>query len=174
MASKRKLQEDVEKKQIPIGVKVISVLYFLFAIIDLIILLFIFKLTGIIPPERPGTPVGIIFTIYSISALISQDLLMIGALTTGIPYLAYIVYLLPIGLAVLAIFVGRGLWKLQKWSKNVAIIWAVLGVVLSGPSIVLNFGLPLPYILIHIIGFSINLCIASYLLFNKNVKSAFR
>ena len=113
-----------------------------------------FKLTGIIPPERAGTPIGLIFTIWSLSALISQDLLMIGALIMGIPYLAYIIYLLPVGLAVLSIFVGLGLWKLQKRARTIAITWAVLGVVLSIASIALGIGY--------------------YLLFSKEAKSAFK
>ena len=127
--------------QVPTGVKVISVLYYIGAVFELIF--------------------GILLFVGS------------GTLKSKIPFLAFLGPFLIIGgivlvgLAVLSFFVGRGLWKGQKWSRIVAIVFAVLGVLLA------IVGMVQGQIASNIIGLVISAAAGGYLLFSSDVKAAF-
>ncbi len=88
-----------KNKEVPGGVKVISVLYYIGAVIAVI---------GAIMAIAGGTLV---------SGFVGLDGLGLGM------FLAVIM----LAFAVLGFFIGRGLWKAQNWARVVAIIFAILG-----------------------------------------------
>jgi hypothetical protein len=130
-------------KQVPTGVKIISVLYYIGAVASL--------LFGILMIVGAGA---------------------LGALIENIPFAALfgglfvVLGIVMIALAVLSFFIGRGLWKGQKWARIIVIIFAILGLI----GAIFN--------LINgqwssIISLIINGVIGYYLLFSKSVKAAF-
>ena len=92
--------------EVPTGVKVVSVLYYIGAAFELLFAVLLFVGAGTIASKIP----------------------IIGAIGSG---LFIVVGVVLIGLAVLSFFVGRGLWKARKWARIVAIIFAVLGVLFA-------------------------------------------
>ena len=127
--------------QVPTGVKIISVLYYIGAVFELLL--------------------GIALFFGA------------GALKAKIPFLAFLGPFLIIGgivlvgLAVLSFFVGRGLWKGQKWSRIVAIIFAALGVLLA------IVGMIQGNIASNIISLGVSAAMGGYLMFSGDVKTAF-
>lgn len=95
-------------KQVPVGVKIISILYYIGAVISLI--------SGI--------------ALIAGGSFLSG---LYGGLFTG---LAVVAGIFMIALAVLGFFVGRGLWKGQQWARVVAIILAILGIISAISSLV--------------------------------------
>ena len=95
----------MEGQPVPTGVKIISVLYYIGAVIELLL------------------GIALIFFAGALKTKI-QFLAFLG------PFLI-VGGIIFIGLAVLSFFVGRGLWKGQKWSRIVAIVFAVIGVLLT-------------------------------------------
>ena len=91
--------------EVPTGVKIISVLYYIGAAFELIFGIVLFFGAGALKTKVP-------FLAFL------GPFLIIGAV-------------ILIGLAVLSFFVGRGLWKAQKWSRIVALVFAVIGVLLT-------------------------------------------
>lgn len=91
--------------QVPTVVKVISVLYYIGAVFELIIAVLLFVGSGTIKTQVP------------LLAVLGPFLIVGGIILLGI--------------AVLSFFVGWGLWKAKKWARIVAIIFAVLGVLLA-------------------------------------------
>ena len=126
---------------VPTGVKVISVLYYIGAVVELLL------------------AVALIFGA--------------GAITSQVPFLAVLGPFLIIGgivlvgLAVLSFFVGRGLWKAQKWSRIVAIIFAVIGVLFA------VLGMIQGQVAGNILGLVISGAVGGYLLFSSGVKATF-
>ena len=131
----------MDGQPVPTGVKIISVLYYIGAVLELIL--------------------GIALFFGA------------GALKTKVPFLAFlgpfliIGAVILIGLAVLSFFVGRGLWKAQKWSRIVAVIFAVIGVLFA------IIGMIQGNIASNIVGLVGSAAIGGYLLFSGGVKSAF-
>ena len=127
--------------EVPTGVKVISVLYYIGAVVELLL------------------AIGLFFGA--------------GALKSKLPFLAMLGPLLAIGgvlfigLAVLSFFVGRGLWKAQKWSRIVAIIFSVLGVLFA------VLGMVQGQVAGNIFSLVVSGAIGGYLLFSGSVKAAF-
>lgn len=130
-------------KQIPTWVKVISVLYYIGAVVS--VLLGIVMLVG-------GGFMGSMLESMPFAALFGGLFAVLG--------------IIMIALAVLAFFIGRGLWKGQKWARIIAIIFAILGVISSLISLIGGDWS-------QIIGLIINGLIGYYLLFVKSVKEAF-
>ena len=127
--------------EVPTGVKVISVLYYIGAVFELIIAVLLFVGSGAIKTQVP------------LLAVLGPFLIIGG--------------IILIGLAVLSFFVGRGLWKGQKWSRIVAIIFAVIGVLFA------ILGMVQGQVAQNILGLVISGAIGGYLLFSGDVKSAF-
>ena len=131
----------MEGQHVPTGVKIISVLYYIGAVIELLL--------------------GIALFFGA------------GALKTKVPFLAFlgpfliIGAVILIGIAVLSFFVGRGLWKAQKWSRIVAIAFAVLGVLLAIAGMVQG------QIASNVVSLVISAAVGGYLLFSSEVKTAF-
>jgi len=132
----------MEGQTMPTGVKVISILYYIGAALELLFAILLFVGAGTIASKIP----------------------IIGALGAG---LFVVLGVILIGLAVLSFFVGRGLWKGQKWSRIVAIIFAALGVLFG------IIGMVQGQIVSNIVGLVISGAIGGYLLFSNEVKTAF-
>lgn len=91
--------------EVPTGIKVISVLYYIGAVFELIFAVLLFVGSGAIKTKVP------------LLAVLGPFLIVGG--------------IILLGLAVLSFFVGWGLWKAKKWARIVAIIFAVIGVLLA-------------------------------------------
>lgn len=127
--------------EVPTGVKVISVLYYIGAVVELLLGIALFAGADAIKRQVP------------LLAVLGPFLIVGG--------------IILLGLAVLSFFVGRGLWKGQKWARIVAIIFAALGVLLA------VVGMVQGQIASNIVSLVISGAIGGYLLFSSSVKSAF-
>jgi len=132
----------MEGQPMPVGVKIISVLYYIGAALELLLAIALFIGAGTIASKIP----------------------LIGALGSGLFIIIGVVF---IGLAVLSFFVGRGLWKGQKWARIVAIIFAVIGVLFA------LLGMVQGQFVSNIFSLVISAVIGGYLMFSKDVKAAF-
>ena len=120
--------------------------------------------------------VGAWFSIsYSLLLLFTEGFL--GLLLATIPFLNvfgllgaifFVLFgILMLGVGVLNIFIGRGLWEGKNWARILEIVFSCLGMLIS-----------LSYILrgqmiAGILLLLLSLVIGEYLLFNKKVKKAF-
>lgn len=130
-----------EVTTVPTGVKIISVLYYIGAVFEVIFGILLFVGAGALKTKFP------------ILAVLGPFLVVGG--------------IILLGLAVLSFFVGRGLWKGQKWARIVAIIFAALGVLLA------IIGMLQGNIAGNILSLVVSAAIGGYLLFSSSVKSAF-
>lgn len=134
-------------KKIPIGVKIISILYYIVASFLVLFGLFIIIFSGII-----------VSTMISIapdlsSAINSQIIIWIGICT--------------LILGILIFFVGKGLWKLKLWAKITAIMISALMVFYE---IYLMF---FEFRFIQVVQLIIYVAIAGYLIFHRGAKKVF-
>jgi len=128
----------------PTGVKVIAVLYYISAVMAVILgsLFFI-----------GGRAIG------SIAGPV-QELEAFGSIL-------FIIGIVLIGLGVLSFFVGRGLWKARPWARVVAIIFAALGTLMAIISMIEDINV------INMFSLVTNPIIGGYLLFSSDVKQVF-
>lgn len=133
------------EKSVPTGVKVLAILNYIGAALTIILALIFFFGAGAIGSLADKIP-------------------GLGVLGAGVFIVLGIVML---GLGVLSIFIGRGLWKGQNWARIVSIIFLALGIISSISYIIGG------KIMSGIIYLIIYAAIAAYLLFNKKVKQAF-
>ncbi|MEK6833710.1 MAG: hypothetical protein AABY32_06715 [Nanoarchaeota archaeon] len=134
--------------KIPVGVQIISVLYYISAVLSVI-----FGLLLII-----GANALVSFLVSSAPELAS---IITGGVLIGIG-------IIFIGIGVLGFFVGRGLWKLKAWARIFAIIFAILGVAAAIYSMIKNFGVG------DIIKVVVHGVIGCYLILNKEAIGAFK
>ena len=146
----------VGEKIMPTGVKVISVLYYIGAAFS-----FLFGLLLIVGGAFIGAILG--ETLASLSALGSGLFIVLGIALLGV--------------GVLDIFIGRGLWKGQNWTRIAAIVFAILGVfgginsLISGLT---NFQTIGAFsIFVAFVQLAVSLLIGGYLAFAHEVKEAF-
>lgn len=137
----------MEGQSVPTGVKVISVLYYIGAVIGIVFGLLLL--------------IGADFFMRTVSS--NLPYLPLQGLLSGI-FIALGIIL--IGLSVLNFFIGRGLWKGKNWARIFVIIFSALGVISGLYSIVMGSYL-------SVLGVVINLSIGGYLMFNAAVKYAF-
>lgn len=133
------------EKKVPVGVKVISVLYYIGAVFGVLFgILFMAGagLMGTLATQIPGL------------GLLGSGLFVVGGLVM-------------IGIGVLGFFVGRGLWKAHAWARIVAIVFAALGILMAIISMVQG------NIASNLFGLVLNLAIGGYLLLSSDVKAAF-
>ncbi len=135
-------------KNVPTGVKVISILYYI------------------------GTAFGVLFGLLFIfggsiaGAIISQLETGLGISAALLGGLLIVLGIITLAFAVLSFFIARGLWKAQNWARILAGIFAILGALSSLASLIQgNFG---SVVFLAIEGF-----IAYYLFMNEDVKAAF-
>ena len=128
--------------EVPTGVKVISVLYYIGVAFELLVAILLFVGAGTIASKIP----------------------VIGAIGAG---LFAVLGVVLIGIAVLSFFIGRGLWKSQKWARIVAVIFSVIGVLFA------VLGMVQGKIASNVISLVISAAIGGYLWFSSEVKTAF-
>lgn len=132
-------------KNVPTLVKVISVLFYIGAV-----LLLIFGLLSLVGAGAMGS--------------VASAIPILTILGSG---LFVVLGIILIALAVLYFFIGRGLWKGQSWARIVAIILSIIGVVMA------IWGMVQGSIASNVVGLIVNALIGGYLLFSSNVKAAF-
>ena len=132
-------------QSVPTGVKIISVLYYIGAVLGII-----FGLLFLVGAGAIGS--------------IANKIPVLGAIGAGLFVVGGIIL---IGLGVLGFFVGRGLWKARPWARIIAIIFAVLGILMTVISMIKES------IASNIVNLVIQLVIGGYLLFSNSVKEAF-
>jgi lysylphosphatidylglycerol synthetase-like protein (DUF2156 family) len=147
-----KAKRTESSKKMPVGVQIISVLHYIFAVLLALLGLFFIILSGLIvsavnSPEANIDP--------SIAAVITPGLII------GMG-----VFLIIVG--VLIFFLGRGLWKLKEWARITSIILSALLVVYEVYSMIVSFAI------IQTIWILIFLAIGAYLTFSKEAKAAFK
>jgi hypothetical protein len=130
----------LSKKKIPLGLKIISIFYYVSAVLLLVLA---------------------IVSLFKTSSLFS----VLGDGIGPIISLGFFV------LAFLSFFIGRGIYKAQKWSRITAISLAILAI-LSAISLFIRGETTTEY-LNGIINLVVNGFIGGYLLFNKKVKKYF-
>jgi uncharacterized membrane protein (DUF2068 family) len=136
-----------DSKKIPIGVRIISILYYVMAGLLVISGLFIILFSGIIV----STMISIDPNLSSV--VNSQVIIWVG------------IFLILLG--VLIFFVGRGLWKLKLWAKITALMISALMIVYEIYLMAFDFRF------IQVIQLLIYVAIAVYLIVNKEAKKAF-
>jgi lysylphosphatidylglycerol synthetase-like protein (DUF2156 family) len=151
MAKKRKKNASVKpalsKKnrtgKVPVGVKVISVLYYIVAVISIL--------------------TGLVLIIGSDALRSYLDTLFPTTLLAGMIAVFGVISIL---FAVLFFFIARGLWKGQKWARIVAIIFAVIGLLSALVSVANGYSKSIIDLIVHAL-------IGGYLLFSSDVKRVF-
>ncbi len=138
MASKQIMQSN----QAPLGVKILSVLAYIGAAFTLLAGIFMIFGAGFIPKALPA---GVV-------SMMGAGLIGAGLIFAGLLFIA---------LAVLAYFVGKGLWKGQNWARILVLVFAVIGVL----------GSLMPFSLINLV---IDGVIIWYLGFNDESKAYFK
>lgn len=135
------------KKEIPVGVKIISIVYYIAAAAAVLgsILLF----------------VGSAF----ISSLFANIPLLniLGAVGVGLFIFLGIVCLI---FGVFDFFIARGLWNAKNWARILVIIFSCIGVLIGIGSITSGFA--------SIVQLAISGLIGGYLIFSKEVREAFK
>lgn len=165
MAKKVKKRVENKSNYIPVGVKTLSILFYISCALSFIFG-FIILIVGIIKPD-------LISSKLSDPALVKQ-FIESGATSQEIASLPQILFMLLIifGVflickAVLDFFIARGLWKKQKWSRIAAII---IGVIVFLASFVNLFQGDLS----SIISLIVSGVVTGYLLFSEEVKKYFK
>ena len=138
--AKKTARKGKSRSELPLWIKVISIMYYISAAMGLLV-----GITLLISSDALGK----LTEYYTAASQISGTALSLLILGTG----------------VLEFFVGRGLWKKQKWARMVAIIIAILGSIGAVISIVQQ-GNGTFRLIIHAV-------IGSYLIFSRQVKAKF-
>jgi len=134
------------KKDVPVGAKVISVLYIVVAILVLIGGIMLLVGAGNAASFESLNPIAGLFT-TELVALIGTIIII---------------------LALVMLFTGISLWKGKNWARIVVIIISVISII--GAIMGMLKGVKVSSEIIRLV---INLVIGGYLAFNKSVKKAF-
>ena len=138
------MKKIANEKSVPIGVKIIAILYYIGA--------FFAALLGILFFSGAGLMNSLLVSIPLFQTIGTTAFLIIG--------------IILIGFAALNFFVARGLFKAKKWSRIFVIVFNSLIILSQIISIIQgDAGV--------ILSLAINSIIVGYLLFNKDVKKAF-
>lgn len=132
-------------KEVPVGVKVLAVLQYIGAVVSFLFgLFFIFGAT---------TMISVMTSMMSVP----------GEMVKGVFVFLGVLF---VGIAVLYFFMAKGLWKGKNWARITSIVFCCLGVLSALLSLIIgNF--------VALLSLAINGFFAGYLLFNKEVKTAF-
>ena len=134
------------KKNIPAGVKIIAVLFYIGAVLFLISGTLSIAGLGLPQENLTGAAVGV--------PQLGRGFEVVGGI-------------ISIGLAVFVFFVGLGNWKLRRWARISAIVLSVIGIIISLISMI-GGG-----IVGNLITLIIYAGIGGYMLFSKDVKEVF-
>ena len=139
-----------KQKQLPTGVKILSILYQIGGIIDLLLGVLLLTIgTSLASLVAGSNPLASLFGAIG------------GAVVIGMG-----IILLLVG--TLAFLIGRGLWNAKNWARIIAAVFAVLGIVGSLSGIAAGAVIP------NIVGLAVNGLIGWYLLMNEDVKKVFK
>ncbi len=108
-----------EKRSIPLGVKILSILYYINSAFMLLLGILLFFLASIYPSLLESGELE--------QGLTAEELAGFQALG-DITWLIYVMALVVIIIAVLNLFLGIAFWKGQNWGRIVTIIFAILGI----------------------------------------------
>lgn len=139
--------ENLMTKEIPVGVKVISILYYVTAALAVLGAILLFVGSAFISSLFQNIPI----------------LSIIGAVGSGLFIFIGIVALIY---GALDFFIGRGLWNTKSWARILVIIFSCIGVLMGLVSIASGF--------FAIVQLAISGVIGGYLIFSKEVKKAFK
>jgi len=134
-------------KEIPAGVKVISIVYYVAAAFLVLVAVMFFVGSGVISSLLGNIPI----------------ISILGALGSGLFIFGGIVCLV---FGILGFFIGRGLWNTKKWARILVIVFSCIGVLIGIVSITTGF--------VAIVQLAISGFIGGYLIFSKKVKEAFK
>ena len=157
------------RKHVPLGIRIISILNYIAAVICLLLSIF-FVFLGVV---------------FLTDKSIIQSLKSAGfpfPTTYLAPIMIVIAILMLVG-AVLSFFIGRGLWKGQNWARIVEIVFSAIGIVIgiislaselfdmfSNPTGIANM---LSNFVTNLLGLLINALVAGYLIINHEAKRFF-
>lgn len=147
------------KKNIPLGVKILSILCYIDAALALLFGVFLF----VVGLAAPALISSIKDQIISQGQLTAQQVELIASLSA--PLLVIISFLI-IAFAILDYYIARGLWRGRNWARIVVLVFMVLGFISSLFSLLTgNFGRIISLVIYGLVGW--------YLGFDKNVKRYF-
>lgn len=132
-------------KEIPIGVKIISVLYYIATGLGILLTIFLFVGTAFL---------GSLFPFLTAISAWGYGLVILCAI-------------LALAFTVLSFFIARGLWKLKNWARILAIVFAGLGILGAIGSFASGFNIS---VVVQILAHG---AIGGYLLLSKEAKKAF-
>lgn len=133
-------------KDIPIGVKIISILYYISAGFGILFAIFLFIGSAFLGSLLPS-------------------LTAISALGYGLVIFCAI---LVLAFSVFSFFVARGLWNIKKWARIAVIVFAGLAIAGTLTSFASGFSFGL------VVQLAISGAMGGYLLFSKEVKKVFK
>jgi hypothetical protein len=156
MAKNKEVVKEKEFKssdKIPLGVKIISILFYIGTVICLVfglVLVFGSKImVASLIASNPG--VGL--------ESIPQGKIVTLIVVLGILFIAASVF---------AFLIGRGIWRLRKWARITAMILAIIGFAFAVFSVVISFRF------MQIISLLIDGFIGGYLLLSKEARRVFK
>jgi hypothetical protein len=153
MARKVNFKANKDSKDIPVGIKVISILFYVGAV-----LCFFMGFAMIISSKA-----------MAISMVASHPGVGLESIPQGmLVTLIVIIGILALGAGIFSFFIGKGIWKLKRWARITAIVLSIIGLISVIISMVMNFKFT------NLISFVIDGFIGGYLLFSREAKAAFK
>lgn len=149
------MEEEV-KREIPKEVKILSILFFIFALISLVI--------------------GIIFLFILVSTISSTEFFPAFSMRILILFFGIFIFIrgiLQIPFSILAFFTGMGLWKGKNWARISAIILIPIGIFLFFVGSLISENQTMFGVIGNVMGIISFIILIIYLLFNKKIKEAF-
>ncbi|MBW3001204.1 hypothetical protein KY341_04980 [Candidatus Woesearchaeota archaeon] len=150
----------VYKKDMPVGVKIISILYFIAAAFLVLYIIFIIVILALLGTQTEFLP-------PELTTEASQTVIIVVAI---------IMLLFFAGMAVLDFFIGLGLWRGKKWARIVALIFSGLGIfgaLITVPLMIAGMLIDPISVISFVLSLGVNLFIFIYLLASQEVKKAF-
>ncbi|MDD5699928.1 MAG: DUF2127 domain-containing protein [Candidatus Nanoarchaeia archaeon] len=133
------------RNEVPIGVKIISILYYISAGFGVLFAIFLFAGFAFLSTLMP---------FLSVISAMGYILVIVCAV-------------IVLAISVLSFFIARGLMKLKNWARILVLVFAGLGIVMGLYSFVSGFSFSM------VIQIAVQAAIGGYLLFAKEAKRAF-
>jgi len=133
-------------KEIPIGVKIISILYYISAGFAVLFAIFLF--------------VGFAF--------LSTLMPFLTAISAWGYILVVFCAIIVLAFSVLSFFIAKGLWKAKNWARMLVIVFSAMSVLGLLTSLFTNFSFG------SLVSVAVQGAVGGYLLFAKEVKEAFK
>lgn len=133
-------------KEIPVGVKIISILYYISA------------------------GFGVLFAIFLFAgfAFLSTLMPFLTAISAWGYMLVIFCAIIVLAFSVLSFFIARGLGNAKNWARMIVIVFSAMGVLGLLTSLFTNFSFGL------FVSLAVQGAIGGYLIFSKEVKKAFK